>query len=161
MNINLYLLNQCKLNWTTPYYPDRNKGIDHFVTSIIVIVTGMYDSRWRVFLRLRLSANDRINILNKYFFYFFFLFSLYFTICQAGHSVNFSKKYDERLYVMFRTLTRKGCIRSSHKFVPTFVYTFHVSIYKHTTIRDQCAWRMGRSCTTRGGLHFFMKLKDM
>ena len=29
-------------------------------------------------------------------------------------------------------------IRSSHKFVPTFVYTFHVSIYKHTTIRDQC-----------------------
>ena len=29
-------------------------------------------------------------------------------------------------------------IRSSHKFVPTFVYTFHVSIYKHTAIRDQC-----------------------
>ena len=28
-------------------------------------------------------------------------------------------------------------IRSSHKFVPTFVYTFHVSIYKHTAIRDQ------------------------
>ena len=23
-------------------------------------------------------------------------------------------------------------IRSSHKFVPTFVYTFHVSIFKHT-----------------------------
>ena len=31
-------------------------------------------------------------------------------------------------------------IRSSHKFVPTFVYTFHVSIYKHTAIRDQCIW---------------------
>ena len=29
-------------------------------------------------------------------------------------------------------------IRSSHKCVPTFVYTFHVSIYKHTAIRDQC-----------------------
>ena len=29
-------------------------------------------------------------------------------------------------------------IRSSHKFVPTFVYTFHVSIYEHTAIRDQC-----------------------
>ena len=31
-----------------------------------------------------------------------------------------------------------GSIRSSHKFVPTFVYTFHVSIYKHTAIGDQC-----------------------
>ena len=31
-----------------------------------------------------------------------------------------------------------GTIRSSYKFVPTFVYTFHVSIYKHTAIRDQC-----------------------
>ena len=29
-----------------PYYPNRNKGIDLFVVSIITIVTGIYDSRW-------------------------------------------------------------------------------------------------------------------
>ena len=72
------------------------------------------------------------------------------------------------VYIMFRVarsrnkgVNKQISIRSSHKFVPTFVYTFHVSIYKHTAIRDQCTWKMGRSCTTRGGLHFFMKLKGM
>ena len=47
-----------------PYYTNRNKGIDLFVVSIITIVTGMYDSRWRVFSRSRLSANGRINTMN-------------------------------------------------------------------------------------------------
>ena len=28
-----------------PYYPNRNKGIDLFVVSIITIVTEIYDSR--------------------------------------------------------------------------------------------------------------------
>ena len=37
-----------------------------------------------------------------------------------------------------RSFIYDTCIRSSHKFVPIFVYTFHVSIYKHTAIRDQC-----------------------
>ena len=32
-----------------PYYPNRNKRIKVFVVSIITIVTGIYDSRWRVF----------------------------------------------------------------------------------------------------------------
>ena len=32
-----------------PYYPNRNKGIELFVALIIIIVTGIYDSRWRVF----------------------------------------------------------------------------------------------------------------
>ena len=32
-----------------PYYPNRNKGIDLFVVSIITIVTGIYDCRLRVF----------------------------------------------------------------------------------------------------------------
>ena len=32
-----------------PYYPNRNKGIELFVVSIITTVTGIYDSRWRVF----------------------------------------------------------------------------------------------------------------
>ena len=36
-----------------PYYSDRNQGIELFVVSIITIVTGIYDSRWRVFSRPR------------------------------------------------------------------------------------------------------------
>ena len=43
-----------------PYYPNRNKGIELFVVSIITIVTGVYDSRWRVFSRPRLPAIARI-----------------------------------------------------------------------------------------------------
>ena len=43
-----------------PYYPNRNKGIELFVVSIITIVTGIYDSRWRVFSRPRLPAIARI-----------------------------------------------------------------------------------------------------
>ena len=39
-----------------PYYPNRNKGIKLFVVSIIIIVTGIYDSRWRVFSRPRLPV---------------------------------------------------------------------------------------------------------
>ena len=39
-----------------PYYPNRNKGIELFVVSIITIVTGIYDSRWRVFSRPRLET---------------------------------------------------------------------------------------------------------
>ena len=42
-----------------PYYPNRNKGIELFVVSIILIVTGIYDSRWRVFKRPRLPAIAR------------------------------------------------------------------------------------------------------
>ena len=42
-----------------PYYPNRNKGIELFVVSIITIVTGIYDSRWRVFSRPRLPAKAR------------------------------------------------------------------------------------------------------
>ena len=41
------------------------------------------------------------------------------------------------------------------------IHFTYISIYKHTAISDQCTWKMGRSCTTRGGLHFFMKLKGM
>ena len=40
-----------------PYYPNRNKGIELFVVSIIII--GIYDSRWRVFSRPRLPAIAR------------------------------------------------------------------------------------------------------
>ena len=32
-----------------PDYPNRNTGIELFVVLIILIVTGIYDSRWRVF----------------------------------------------------------------------------------------------------------------
>ena len=42
-----------------PYCPNRNKGIELFVASIITIVTGIYDSRWRVFSRPRLPAIAR------------------------------------------------------------------------------------------------------
>ena len=42
-----------------PYYPNRDKGIDVFLVSIITIVTGIYDSRWRVFSRPRLPAKAR------------------------------------------------------------------------------------------------------
>ena len=42
-----------------PYYPNRNQGIELFVASIIIIVTGIYDSRWRVFSRPRLPAIAR------------------------------------------------------------------------------------------------------
>ena len=42
-----------------PYYPNRNQGIELFVVSIIIIVTGIYDSRWRVFSRPRLPAIAR------------------------------------------------------------------------------------------------------
>ena len=42
-----------------PYYPNRNKGIELFAVSIITIVTGIYDSRWRVSSRPRLSAIAR------------------------------------------------------------------------------------------------------
>ena len=48
----LYHINQ-------PYYPKRNKGIDLFVVSIIVIVTGIYDSRWRASSRTHLPATRR------------------------------------------------------------------------------------------------------
>ena len=43
-----------------PYYPNRNKGIELFVVSIITIVTGIYNSRWRVFSRSRHTAIARI-----------------------------------------------------------------------------------------------------
>ena len=42
------------------YYPNRNKGIDLFAVSIITIVTGIYDSRWRASSRSRLPAIGRI-----------------------------------------------------------------------------------------------------
>ena len=42
-----------------PYCPNRNKGIELFVASIITIVTGIYDSRWRAFSRPRLPAIAR------------------------------------------------------------------------------------------------------
>ena len=42
-----------------PYYFNGNQGIDLFVVSIITIVTGIYDSRWRVFSRLRFPAIAR------------------------------------------------------------------------------------------------------
>ena len=42
-----------------PYYPNRNQGIELFVVSIIIIVTEIYDSRWRVFSRPRLPAIAR------------------------------------------------------------------------------------------------------
>ena len=37
------------------YYPKRNTGIELFVVSIILIVTGIYDSPWRD----RVYSNDR------------------------------------------------------------------------------------------------------
>ena len=43
-----------------PYYPNRNKGIELFMVSIITVVTGIYDFRWRVFSRPRLPAIARI-----------------------------------------------------------------------------------------------------
>ena len=42
-----------------PYYPNRNKGIELFVVSVITFVTGIYDSRWRVFSRPRLPVIAR------------------------------------------------------------------------------------------------------
>ena len=42
-----------------PYYPKRNKGINLFVVSIIIIVTGIYDSRRRASSRSRLPATGR------------------------------------------------------------------------------------------------------
>ena len=48
-----------------PYYPKRNKGIDLFVVSIIIIVTGIYDSRWRASSRSRLPAIGRKYIDNN------------------------------------------------------------------------------------------------
>ena len=46
--------------------------------------------------------------------------------------------------------------------MPTFLYTFHVSIYKHTAIRDDNALEKCEEVVQReGGLHFFMKLKGM
>ena len=41
------------------YYLNGNQGIDLFVVSIITIVTGIYDFRWRVFSRPRLPAITR------------------------------------------------------------------------------------------------------
>ena len=36
------------INFNRPYYPNRNERIDQFVVSIITMVTGIHDSRWRV-----------------------------------------------------------------------------------------------------------------
>ena len=44
-------------------------------------------------------------------------------------------------------------IRSSHKFVPTFVYTFHVSIYKHTFINMYL--KNGKKLHNERGITFF------
>ena len=41
------------------YYPKRNTVIEQFVVSIIPIVTGIYDSHWRVFKRPHLPAIAR------------------------------------------------------------------------------------------------------
>ena len=49
-----------------PYYLNENKGIDLFVLSIITIVTGIYDSRWRVFSRPRLPAIARKYMVQVY-----------------------------------------------------------------------------------------------
>ena len=46
------------------YYPKRNTGIELFVVLIILIVTGIYDSRWRVFFGPRLPAIARKYIHN-------------------------------------------------------------------------------------------------
>ena len=43
-----------------PYCLNGNQGIDLFAASIIIIVTGIYDSRWHVSSRLRLPAISRI-----------------------------------------------------------------------------------------------------
>ena len=43
-----------------PYCLNGNQGIDLLAASIIIIVTGIYDSRWRVSSRLRLPAIGRI-----------------------------------------------------------------------------------------------------
>ena len=39
--------------------------------------------------------------------------------------------------------------------MPTFVYTFHVSIYKHTAIRDQCSWKNGKKLYNERGITYF------
>ena len=43
-----------------PYCLNGNRGIDLLAASIIIIVTGIYDSRWRVSSWLRLPAIGRI-----------------------------------------------------------------------------------------------------
>ena len=43
-----------------PYYLNGDQGINLFVVSIITIVTGIYDSRWRASSRSRLLAIGRI-----------------------------------------------------------------------------------------------------
>ena len=42
-----------------PYYPKRNKGIDLFVVTIIIIITEIYDSLWCASSRSRLPATGR------------------------------------------------------------------------------------------------------
>ena len=42
-----------------PYYPNRNKRVDLFAVSIIIIITIIYDSRWRVFSWPRFPAIGR------------------------------------------------------------------------------------------------------
>ena len=49
-----------------------------------------------------------------------------------------TKELINRFLFMFFVANTLYSIRSFHKFAPTFVYTFHVSIYKHTAIGDQC-----------------------
>ena len=46
-----------------PYYLDGNQGIDLLAASICRIVTGIYDSRWRVSSWLRLPVIGRIYTL--------------------------------------------------------------------------------------------------
>ena len=46
-------------------------------------------------------------------------------------------------------------IRSSHKFAPTFVYTFHVSIYKHTAINIPMHLKNGKKLYNDRGITFF------
>ena len=58
LHFNLVL--QCYNQFNHLYYPKQNRdrslrGADY------IIVTGIYDSRWRAFSRSRLSANDRTN----------------------------------------------------------------------------------------------------
>ena len=66
----------------------------------------------------------------------------YYLFASMGHAMGHKRvfsilKFRFHIYIPGKQ-TLGGSIRSSHKFVPTFVYTFHVSIYKHTAIRDQC-----------------------
>ena len=62
--------------------------------------------------------------------------------CNSIRSLTLSTElvplYSQDFLHICYTKDRYVNIGSSHKFVPTFVYTFHVSIYKHTAIRDQC-----------------------